>query len=247
MRIHVLSDLHLEFAPFAPPPVDADVVVVAGDAATGLHGLEWIAATFAGRPVVYVAGNHEYYRQALPHLTDKLRARAADLGIHFLEDAEATLGGVRFLGCTLWTDFRLHGPGPLAMVRAQQGMNDFRHIRVSPKFRRFTPADAVAIHARSLAWLRAALASRGDAPCVVVTHHAPSVQGVKPGFANDPLSPAYASHLDELVADSGAALWIHGHTHVHADYRCGDVRVVSNARGYPAEDTGFDPSFVVDL
>lgn len=245
MRIHVLSDLHLEFAPFAAPAVEADVVVVAGDGGPGLRGIEWAAAAFAGRPVVYVAGNHEYYGGAIPHDTEKMRARAAALGVHFLEDGEVTLGGVRFLGCTLWTDFHLDGPGPLAMIRAQQGMNDFRRIRRSPSFRRFTPTDAAGLHAQSLAFLRASLARGG--PCVVVTHHAPSLQGVQPAFRTDPLTPAYASHLDGFVAESGAALWIHGHTHVHADYRCGDVRVVSNARGYPAQDTGFDPAYVVEI
>jgi ribonuclease Z len=33
VRLHVLSDLHLEFAPFEPPAVEADVVVLAGDTA----------------------------------------------------------------------------------------------------------------------------------------------------------------------------------------------------------------------
>jgi len=31
MKIHVLSDLHTEFADFVPPETDADVVVLAGD------------------------------------------------------------------------------------------------------------------------------------------------------------------------------------------------------------------------
>jgi hypothetical protein len=31
MRIRVLSDLHLEFFDWVPPPVEADVVVLAGD------------------------------------------------------------------------------------------------------------------------------------------------------------------------------------------------------------------------
>ena len=31
MKLHVLSDLHCEFADFVPPVVDCDVVVLAGD------------------------------------------------------------------------------------------------------------------------------------------------------------------------------------------------------------------------
>jgi len=35
VRIRIYSDLHLEFAPFAPPASDADVIVLAGDIDNG--------------------------------------------------------------------------------------------------------------------------------------------------------------------------------------------------------------------
>jgi hypothetical protein len=31
MKLHILSDLHTEFAAFAPPETDADAVILAGD------------------------------------------------------------------------------------------------------------------------------------------------------------------------------------------------------------------------
>ena len=58
MRIRVLSDLHLEDAPFDPPAAAADVVVLAGDIHNGAAGVEWAKRTFS-QPVVFVAGNHE--------------------------------------------------------------------------------------------------------------------------------------------------------------------------------------------
>ena len=60
MRIRVYSDLHLEFTPFEPPEYDADAVVLAGDIANGAAGITWARETFGG-PVLYLAGNHEYY------------------------------------------------------------------------------------------------------------------------------------------------------------------------------------------
>jgi len=75
VQIRVLSDLHNEFASFVPPKVGADVTVLAGDTDIGKRGVGWAAAAFAGWPVIYVAGNHEYYGRAIPKLTgDELRA-----------------------------------------------------------------------------------------------------------------------------------------------------------------------------
>jgi hypothetical protein len=48
MRLHILSDLHLEFEPFTPPAVEADAVILAGDVSTGRNGLKW-ALTMALR------------------------------------------------------------------------------------------------------------------------------------------------------------------------------------------------------
>ena len=60
MRIHLLSDLHLEFAHFAVPVTDADLVILAGDIAQGIDGIVWAKQQFK-IPVIYVASNHEYY------------------------------------------------------------------------------------------------------------------------------------------------------------------------------------------
>jgi predicted phosphohydrolase len=247
MRIHVLSDLHTEFAPFAPPPVEADVVVLAGDVGTGMKGLALARDWFPGTPVVYVAGNHEYYRESIPHLTEKIRDAAEGTNVHFLEDRAVVLGGVRFLGCTLWTDFELFGNRMGDAAAAQAAMNDFRLIRKSPEFRRFHPGDARTLHLRSAEWLRQTLETPFDGPTVVVTHHAPSLRSCNPVYRTNPVTAAYASNL-EWMLDGAAALWIHGHTHVCLDYEIGGTRVLANQRGYPDEAVpGFDPALVVEV
>jgi hypothetical protein len=251
VRLHILSDLHLEFAPFDPPAAAADVVVLAGDTAPGVRGLDWAAARWPHRPLVIVPGNHEHYGHAYPALLHALVARAAALDgrprVHVLNDAAAIVDGVRFLGTTLWTDFELLGDPAAGMAAAQLHMTDFRRIRVRPWYRKARPADTAAWHARSRRWLGEALAAPHDGPTVVVTHHAPSDRSLNPRYA-DPVASAYASRLDALVAESGAALWIHGHTHRCVDYPLGATRVLSNQRGYPDEAVaGFDPSLVVEV
>jgi len=44
MKIHILSDIHLEFSSVFPPPEDADVVVLAGDIGKHTHGFQWALA-----------------------------------------------------------------------------------------------------------------------------------------------------------------------------------------------------------
>src|SRR3989304_7791803 len=58
VRLRILSDLHLEIWPFELPPVDADLVVLAGDIANGAEGIEWARRAF-DVPGIYVPGKHD--------------------------------------------------------------------------------------------------------------------------------------------------------------------------------------------
>ena len=243
MKLHILSDIHIEFEPFDAPTTDADVVILAGDIHVGRKGLDWALQQFPKKPVIYVLGNHEYYGRAIPRYTEKLREYASGTNVHVLEQEALTLDGVTFLGCTLWTDFELFGDPRIAGYEATQKMTDYKKIRVSPTYSRLRSIDTAAIHHRSRRWLDSALQeSSGDV--VVVTHHAPSLKSL-PGFRHDDLmSAAYVSNLDEFVRRSNADLWIHGHLHGPSDYTLGATRVLCNPKGYPDE---YNDKFVADL
>jgi hypothetical protein len=108
-----------------------------------------------GKPVLYVPGNHEYYGAVMGQVIAEMRGLAAGTDIHVLDDDELILGGVRFLGCTLWTDLSLFGDGPereLAVRAAWQYMRDFSLIRTQGK-KLFSPDDMVARYRQHLAWL----------------------------------------------------------------------------------------------
>jgi predicted phosphodiesterase len=109
MKIQVLSDLHLEFIPFQPLITDADVVVLAGDIHLGTEGLQWAKEIFTDKIVIYVLGNHEYYYHTTPTLIHQLRQLAIHSQVHVLENESIEIEGVKFFGCTLWTDFKLWG------------------------------------------------------------------------------------------------------------------------------------------
>ena len=250
MKIRVLSDLHADFGTVVLPHVEADVTVLAGDIRPGKSALEWIRRSFPSeQPIIYVLGNHEFYGRAIPKLIGDFRRTSAGSNIHILENDCLTINGVRFLGCTLWTDFSLFGDPAVAGREAARVMNDYCRIRVSPEFRRLTGRDTATLHARSVRWLREQLDLPAAPPTVIVTHHAPSPRSLDPVDAEELISAAYASNLDSLVAASHARLWIHGHLHRPADYWIGETRIISNPRGYPDEviDKSFDPALVFEL
>jgi len=247
MRIRVLSDLHLEVRGFVAPPADADVVVLAGDIANGTAAIDWAGSTFAV-PVLYVPGNHEYYDGHFQSVQSELM-RAASRGagdrVRVLDCTDWQFRGVRFLGCTLWSDYSLlpESERPASMERMRRYIPDYRVIGFDD--RRFQPEDSIALCMRHRAWLTARLGEPFDGPTVVVTHFVPQRASIAPQFANDIANPVFVVPMDELMGR--AALWIHGHTHTAFDYRVGGTRIVCNPRGYPRENTGFDPALVIDV
>lgn len=258
IRIAVYSDLHLEFAPWAPPKTGADFAVLAGDTYTKnrcLPASMGDAREAFGCPVVAVLGNHEHYGGKVEATIRKMRPAAERLGVELLENQETVIAGVRVLGCTLWTDFRLFAGDDECRMKLDaslcaEKMTDFRVIRVAGDgFCRFRPKDAAMIHYASVAWLRERLAVPFDGPTVVVTHHAPSSRSIPERFAGERLSAAYASKLEPLIEEARPTLWVHGHVHDSCDYKIGATRVVCNPRGYvPSEpNPGFCKNLVIEI
>jgi len=247
MKLHILSDLHTEFSDFDPPETDADVIILAGDIGVGSAGIQWAERQYPQVPVIYVPGNHEFYGHDV-HDTGRL-FDAASANIHVLSDSKHELDGVRFLGSTLWTDFKLYGEGEawFARQRAKRLIEDFTSIRNGN--RRFTPEDSVDLHRRSIAWLVDELEKEFEGPTVVVTHHLPASPSIASQYRNDALNPAFASRLEGIIEKFRPELWIHGHTHVACDYEIFGTRVVCNPRGYPTESSGegFSPGLVVEV
>lgn len=254
MKLWILSDLHVDVNRRHPlvlpePRPEHDAVVIAGDICHGIgEGIRFIAdEKLDARPVIFVAGNHEFYECDRHAELEAGRAEAARFpNIHLLERDGVEIGGVRILGCTLWTDYTYAGvrEQARAMHVASQRLNDHRLIRTGGRL--WSPQDCLEEHGASRAWLAGELA-RPAGPTVVVTHHAPSRRSVQPQYRDDLLTAAFASDLDDLVGQ--AALWVHGHLHGPSDYAHAGCRVVANPRGYVGikEDRAFDPALVVEV
>lgn len=283
LRCWILSDLHVdEDVAFAlPNPLpEFDVLLVAGGIACGLDAsLTWLARALDGRqgtrPVVMVPGAREF-RSELP-LVEALsqgRERARSLGIDLLSDDTVRVEGpdgrgIHVVGATLWTNWALLGAfqGKLARVGARHGWPDGDRILLR-RGRPWTPLDALAVHARSRAFIEDALTGivhqAMGCPCppralvedvrpgdraVVLTCHAPSRHSLPYDWAgwlqDDWVAASLASDLEDVLQSWGApTLWVHGNVPGRVDHVIDRTRVVANPRGDPG--SAFDAALVVE-
>ncbi len=249
MKLHVLSDLHVEFGDFSVPDVGADLIILAGDTHVGSRGLRWVLDQGLRVPVIYVLGNHEFYRDKFPGLIDKLKKEAEGTNVHVLENDSFEFGGFRFFGCTLWTDMALLGNPEIAMAAAAGGMNDYRLIRNSKTYSRLRPIDTVAWHKSSVKKLREFLEASDPEKSVVVMHSCPSIKSIPERYRNHQLTPAFATNMESLIHHYQPCLWIHGHTHDSFNYEIGKTRIVCNPRGYVpnADNKEFEAGMIIEL
>lgn len=239
MKIGLVSDLHLEFGDIDLQMKDPiDVLILGGDICLApkiekfIPFFERVSKTFP--EVIYIMGNHEHYNGLFDRSEIHLRESLAHLkNIHILEKQTKQIGDVYFIGQTLWTDF--NNRDPLTLYNASSMINDYRVIRLADQgYKRLTPENILREHERSMQYLKYALSGLKDQKVVVVGHHAPSPQSVKPRYENDHImNGCYNSNLVEFILDHPQIkVWTHGHTHNSFDYMVGDTRVVCNPRGY---------------
>lgn len=281
MKIQLLSDLHLEADPDfqAHPLPGAELLVLAGDIGSYQNGslLGSLAISDFGlarfsplplarggagwpTPVFFLPGNHEYDGLDFDDAQSRLRETCERLGIVWLERQTVLLAGVRFVGCTLWTDFDALsterartqditlGEQLKAREKAFRAANFY--LTKNHAFRGGQPMLADAVRAEGLAsqaWLRRALALPFDGPTVAVTHFAPSLLSADPRYGITPGTAGFCNSLDELLPL--ARLWLHGHLHCPVDYVRHGCRVVSNPLGYArkGEQAAFRESLCIEL
>ena len=262
MKIQLFSDLHQEFYWRSPSLGDvvvhpeAEVVVLAGDIHAGkeVSGYARALAEKYGKPVIFVPGNHEYYNQEYAELEKLFKAESGD-GVHILLDDTVVIGGVRFVGGTLWTDFRLYEGTPRLYTRDEafkigtKSLHDFKCIQENGLT--FTAQRSAEWHEKTRAYIENVLASPFDGATVVVTHHAPHQNSIHERYAPSKLAltsgaevkgenpywklnVCFASNLGAVV--DKADVWLHGHVHDSFEYTVGMCRVYANPRGYPRQD-----------
>lgn len=253
MKVHYMSDIHLDFGDMDEMP-EGEVLVLAGD----ITAAACLAPEFEDSRkarvrsatlkffdlarknfdiILYVGGNHEPYGLDIDESQSLIEKHLCGDGVYYLENKSATIDGVTFLGATLWTDMKCDEGQSERYIGL--GLSDF-HV-ISTYGRRFTTRDAVERHEQSLAFLDRELAERADQNVVVITHHAPSYQGMSKKFSKTPVAPGFASHLEDFIsARPQISNWLFGHTHIVKTFNVGETTLRTNCRGYVGrESTGF--------
>lgn len=245
MRLLIFSDIHLEFGredllPSLPDPSTYDVVVAAGDIAYGLNSVKWLEETFPDHPVIYVPGNHCYYKQ--DYFEVQAQFNKVDGNVHVLNPGTVTIDDVKFIGATMWSNLELKGYPPHPHYRFEQAIADFNVIAVGDK--KMSAEFMRTLYSSELAFILNELEDRTTREqmkkTVLVTHFVPSQllidsKWLQPQFAI--LNPYFTNDLDHILFDKGFPLAIYGHTHDRNDiiHPLGP-RMVGNPFGYPGEN-----------
>jgi predicted phosphodiesterase len=229
--LQIVSDLHLELHADGGTefigkmdPSDVDILVLAGDILSlrfSAQVRKLLLALAAKYPkVIYVPGNHEFWRLRPAEGFSVLSTACAGISnLSVLNNQVLSINGRRFLGGTMW--FPQWKP---YYDYAATEMNDFTEIvdfhpwvvRENAKFERFLDKNL----------------KQGD---VVITHYLPSMKSVAARYRGSATNPFFVSQMDRFIVERKPVLWIHGHTHDFFSYQLGDTRIVCNPFGYPFE------------
>jgi len=247
-RFQVASDLHLEKLETDTPQVldfiqpAAPNIVLAGDIGSlyRINQLRYFLQRLASffERVIYVPGNHEWYKlanfQSVP--LNVLNARLLSLedeidNLYVLNQTSIIVDDICITGTTLWSRATCHIP----------------HFIVK------TPGIRYAynkIHENNLRYICRMISycAKVGLRLMVVTHHVPTYKLVTDKMKNAYVS-LYASHLDSLLSSKYVHTWICGHIHKNFDFITeGGTRLVGNQKGKPTDDVvGYDKRKVVSL
>lgn len=264
--IRPLSDIHNEFSVFDLPVTEFDsraVLVLAGDIGLAKSGsslenfLDSVTERFTD--ILYIPGNHEYYRGSFQRTEGKLMDLCNRyLNVHYMNKKTMFIDGIRYIGATLWTDF--NGANPMAMLAAEEAMSDYKVIRTGPKSnpyqRPLRPVDLIGVNMEHRAFIETELRKAKDKAekVVVFTHHGPSFASRTDAYPPGLLDYAYYNtcKLEDLIYEYEPLLWVHGHSHHPVDIMMGNTRILNNSRGYSnhpaqAESSDFRELLVVTL
>lgn len=249
MKIRPISDIHLESNPnFYLDPVSDTIIIIAGDLAVGTGGMDFIEECSDNyQHVIYVLGNHEFYHNNISKLIPKLKYKIELINqkydspkVTLLENESIIINGIKFVGATLWTDYKKGNEG--IMRRASTVLND--HSLINKEMGGISAKELYNLHKQTMEYFEEEV----DSNTVVITHHLPSFQTIPIRYRITSSNNYYfTSNLDEFILRKQPKLWIAGHTHDFTKVKIGKTRIIVNPIGYTDETSSFREDLIVEL
>lgn len=247
----IASDLHIEYKnDEVPDPLtlitpSSDILILAGDIGS-LYKYDQLKTFLIKlcvhfKAVLYVPGNHEYYKIqgynpcTMNTLFNKLKTIEKCIGnLYILNRTSVQINDVCIAGCTLWTKPEIKIPSFIVRVH---GMNteiyskkyheDLRYIENMVDY-----------------------CKKKKYKLVVVTHHCPTYSVIKHyKKKKDKYISLYASNLDYLLTKENVHTWIAGHLHSNFDLITeGGTHLVGNQVGKPRDRiTDYNKNMVINI
>lgn len=223
MKIKILSDLHFEFHKDKGEQFcdslnvnDIDALIVAGDLSDSKNFYEsYKKLSRLNIQIIGVLGNHEYWG-ANPFRIENIKKNIENdfQNVKILECEKFNFKGFNFCGATLW------------FSRPYEREYEGRMIDYV-KIQEFVPW--VYDKARyTESWLENNI-NEGD---IVITHHLPAYDSVHWKYHGSPLNEFFVHDVKDIIKNTKASYWVHGHTHESCSYVCGETNVIANPFGY---------------
>lgn len=240
MKLQLLSDLHIEYwspktwqpklrSLVAPREAGVDVLALLGDIHVGKTNVQNVLTELSQHYdlILYVPGNHEYYKHTIHELDDLQLPHNAVM----LNPGAYTYKDIRFAGATLWSPLRNN------QLEIQHHITDFKIIKG------FTVEACQNLNKKHSEFLISeAVLKRVD---VVLTHFIPSHSLVHPKWVVDPT----ARKLNDYFVGNCTPLCkyhLFGHTHDPTDQTIDGTRYIANPYGYAFEFTN-NKQVIIDL
>lgn len=225
MKLHLASDLHLEFGNTYFPTVEADGIILAGDISIRPGDVAELCFNIAQKYkyVFLVLGNHDFYgMKSIPLVTTYLKEKFKNTNIYLLNNEEIILENKRIFGGIMWSDC-------LGLTKQDIiFLNDFIHIR-----------DLTLLNMRSRHGdFRKELDTMKKYD-LIISHFSPAIELVAEKYKNNILN-TYFHATDMAKYIKLTKTWCYGHTHDATDTMLGNTRMLCNPLGYPREYTNFN-------
>lgn len=243
MNIFLLSDLHLEvikeiniselISKFGFSKTENSIFVLAGDIGdprSEVYTQFVLEMSKLYDQVLIILGNHDYYRYSLQETLEYIKDLKIAENVHFLNQSYFFYRGIKFIGCTLWTN---------SDEKLINRMHDYTNITD------FTSEMCNNLHKQHVKWLENELNVHYDGQIVVITHHLPSKTLIDSQYIGDERNIFYADDLEYLMEK--ADIWLCGHTHIGLQKTIGKCKCYVNPVGYMDEETIYNKNLKIPV